>query len=85
MKQREILKKIIEEKGDCSWIHGVVDVNDNPVYICHICPMGGKKSCVDYVSKRQGQCSVEDYIEVAKEMLTDIEVDRVLLGEEIEE
>lgn len=80
MKPHEILQKIIDESGFCDW---VVHSDDN--YICSKCPMGGVKSCTRFVADKEGDFTNDNYIKVAKKLLADMEVDRILLGEEIEE
>ena len=76
MKSHEILQKIIDEKGSCQWA--------NPD-ICRVCVMGGAKTCTSFVNNIRKSFTDEDYLEVAKKLLAEIEVGRIILGEEIEE
>ena len=79
IKPHEILQKIIDEKGNCDW------AIPTGIAICDMCPMGGNKSCATFVNKRAGSWKDEDYVEVAKKLLADLEVSRIILGEESEE
>jgi len=80
MKPHEILQKIIDGSGRCNW--DWISSGDT----CERCPLGGSGSCMDFVSKRtiNGNPSDDDFLRVAKKILADLEVDRVLLGDEIE-
>ena len=75
MKQHEILQKIIDAKGSCE---GAIPS------ICNKCVMGSNKSCVSFVNNIRNSFTNEDYLEVAKKLLAEMEVSRIILGEEIE-
>ena len=78
MKPHEILQKIIDEEGSCDWI-------TYPNMVCDRCPLGGAKTCAGMVNKSMNNFTDKDYLEVAKRMLADLEADRIILGEDIEE
>ena len=79
MKPHEILKKIIDEHGSCGWI------GESDGGICDACPMGGINSCTVFVDKVTGHTSDADYAEAAKRTLADMEVDRIILGDDVEQ
>lgn len=77
MKPHEILKKIIDENGSCTWIGNASD-------ICRSCPFGGDISCVNVVTSLIGEVTNADYLEAAKKMLAKIEAERIILGGDFE-
>lgn len=79
MKPHEILQKIIDEEGNCNW------ADDQGLNICKICPMSRASSCMKFVDTRVGGTTDEDYLEVARKLLADLEADRIILGEKNEE
>jgi len=76
MKPHEILQKIIDKNGSCDWS------NTN---ICMRCPLGGDKSCAALVEKSMNGFDDEDYLAEAKRLLAGLEVNRIILGEDVEE
>ena len=79
MKPHEILQKIIDEDGSCDWISS--DAHD----ICRNCPLGGRTGCATFVNDIMGSWNDADYLEVAKRLLANLEINRIILGEDIEE
>ena len=77
MKPREILNKIIDNNGSCDW----VTYNTNE---CKNCPIGGHRSCTTVVKKLTGSNKDKDYLVVAKKLLADMDVEKIILGDDIE-
>jgi len=77
MKPREILQKIIDNRGQCTWINDISGPK-----ICINCPLGQKQSCLTYVFKSQGGINTGSFLEAAIQALNDIEIERVVLGKE---
>ena len=76
MKPREILRKIIEEDGNCCW------VGTDVMHICVNCPLQGPKSCPTTVAKLTGGTQDAHYLEAAVRVLNQLEVERILLGDQ---
>jgi hypothetical protein len=79
MKPHEILQKIIDEKGSCDW------ANTQGLTVCNVCPMSRKKTCLSFVHDKRKATTNDDYMDVAKKLLADLEASRIILGEDIEE
>ena len=88
MESKEILKKIVEEKGSCRWIAATPLPED---HICKRCPIshwlkdenGDYISCGRAVEMKKGVFDNDDaYLEVAAELLITIEVEDILLNDE---
>jgi hypothetical protein len=82
MNRNEILQKIIDEEGNCSWSNK---------HICALCPLsklkqrkdGNYYSCVDAVGVDNMTEEESDarYKEIAKKLLVDEAIDGLLAGD----
>lgn len=75
MSPREILKKIIEERGSCDWVGCRI------MTICAYCPLHNNTSCVTTVSKLTGGIGDNYYLQAAIKVLDELDVECILLGE----
>jgi len=76
MKPHEILQEIINYKGNCDW------VSVDAFQVCDDCPMGENGSCLSYVYKNIGRISNKAFEELAIKMLGDMEMERIVLGDD---
>lgn len=75
MSPREILKKIIEERGSCNWVGCRI------MTICANCPINSNMPCVTVVSKLTGGIGDSHYLQAAIKTLDELNVECILLGE----
>lgn len=84
MESKEILKNIIEDDGSCDWIISTAGDKDHP---CDFCPLseralddeGEHVGCTRYVEIKTGGTTDQDYLEVAIKILTELEIEDIIL------
>ena len=83
MDKRDILQRIIDERGNCDWIGTNSD-------ICRKCPLaklhkdgdGEWMNCYDAVGTPDTQDQEEVYLRVASDILCDLQIEELLQEQE---